>query len=255
MSYISFVNTENKDFDVCESTNSLLQTGLNIIQRNDHFNFSIDSMLVSEFATVLKSTESILDLGCGNGAIPLFLSTKTKAHITGIEILESSSNLAMKNIKLNNLENQIDIINDDMKNWSNYFKEKSFDLIVSNPPFFKCNTVNNSFSDKEKFTVARHEISITLEDIIKIASSLIKDKGYFTLVHRVDRFVEIIDTMRKYRIEPKKVRFCHTKIEKNARILLIEGVKFGFPHLKMLPPLIINDGVGRYSDEILKMLK
>lgn len=238
-----------------ETVIDLLQKNMKIIQRADHFSFSIDSLLVSEFATITRTTKNIVDLGTGNGVIPLFLSKKTKAHITGIEIQKISSELAKRNIELNNLADQISIINDDMKNWRNYFNKGSVDLVVTNPPFFKFFGEEKQLNDLDQLSLARHEISINLDSLIETASNLLKDKGYFTMVHRVDRLIDIIETMKKYSLEPKKIQFCYTKIEKEGKILLIEGVKNGNPNLRVLPPLIAHDDNGEYSKVILEMFK
>lgn len=234
---------------------NLLNKDMKIIQRVDHFAFSLDSLLVSEFASITKYTNKIVDLGTGNGVIPLFLSKKTKAQITGIEIQEISSDLAKRNVQLNNLEDQISIINDDMKNWRKYFRNNSVDMVISNPPFFKFDGNEKQLNDLTQLTLARHEISITLEEIIRTASNLLKDKGHFALVHRVDRFMDIIENMKKYDIEPKKIQFCHTKINKEGKILLVEGIKYGKPGLRILPPLIAHDDDGQYSAEVLEMFK
>ena len=238
-----------------ETVVNLLNKDMKIIQRVDHFAFSLDSLLVSEFASITKYTNKIVDLGTGNGVIPLFLSKKTKAKITGIEIQEISSDLAKRNVQLNNLEDQISIINDDMKNWRKYFKIGSQDAVISNPPFFKFHGNEELLNDLDQLTLARHEISITLEEIIETASFLLKDKGYFAMVHRPDRFLEILDTMREYGIVPKKVRFCHSKIDKQAKILLVEGIKFGAEGLTVLPPLISHNSDGKYSQEVLELFK
>ncbi|WP_308576813.1 tRNA1(Val) (adenine(37)-N6)-methyltransferase [uncultured Fusobacterium sp.] len=238
-----------------ETVVNLLNKDMKIIQRVDHFAFSLDSLLVSEFASITKYTNKIVDLGTGNGVIPLFLSKKTKAKITGIEIQEISSDLAKRNVQLNNLEDQISIINDDMKNWRKYFRNNSIDMVISNPPFFKFDGNEKQLNDLTQLTLARHEISITLEEIIKTASNLLKDKGHFALVHRVDRFMDIIENMKKYDIEPKKIQFCHTKINKEGKILLVEGIKYGKPGLRILPPLIAHDNDGQYSAEVLGMFK
>lgn len=238
-----------------EVVNNLLNKNLKIIQRTDFFNFSLDSLLVANFLSVGRGVNKIMDLGTGNGAIPLFLSERTKAKITGIEIQKISADLAKRNIELNNLSEQIEIINDDMKNWRKYFKTGSQDAVISNPPFFKFHGNEELLNDLDQLTLARHEISITLEEIIETASFLLKDKGYFAMVHRPDRFLEILDTMRKYGIVPKKVRFCHSKIDKQAKILLVEGIKFGAEGLTVLPPLISHDSDGKYSQEVLELFK
>ena len=238
-----------------EVINNLLNKNLKIIQRTDFFNFSLDSLLVANFLSVGRGVNKIVDLGTGNGAIPLFLSERTKAKITGIEIQKISADLAKRNIELNNLSEQIEIINDDMKNWKKYFRSGSQDAVVSNPPFFKFHGNEELLNDLSQLTLARHEISITLEEIIKTASGLLKDKGYFSMVHRPDRFLEILDTMRKYGIVPKKVRFCHSKIDKQAKIILVEGIKFGSEGLTVLPPLVSHDEDGKYSKEVLELFK
>lgn len=238
-----------------ESIIPLLNKNLKIIQRSDYFNFSIDSLLISEFINIQKNTKKILDIGTGNAAIPLFLSKKTSAKIYGIEIQETSYQLASRNININNLDEQIYIIYDDIKNYLKYFNKGFFDVIVSNPPFFKINEKINFLNDLEQLTIARHEIKITLDELIKFSSELVKDKGYFYLVHRADRLTEIINILQKYKFEAKKIKFCYTTKYKNAKILLIEAIKNGKTGLTILPPLIINKENGEYTDEVLEMFR
>ncbi|MDX8336413.1 MULTISPECIES: tRNA1(Val) (adenine(37)-N6)-methyltransferase [Cetobacterium] len=238
-----------------EVINNLLNKNLKIIQRPDFFNFSLDSLLISNFISLTRGTRKILDLGTGNGAIPLFLSQRTNAKITGIEIQEISANLAKRNIQLNNLEEQIEIVHDDMKCWKKYFENGSQDAVITNPPFFKYHGNENQLNDLDQLTLARHEITIDLNQLIETASKLLKDKGYFAMVHRPDRFLEIIDTMRKYKISPKRVQFCHSKIDKPAKILLIEGIRNGNDSLTVLPPFISHDENGQYSSEVLELFK
>ena len=238
-----------------ESIIPLLNKNLKIIQRSDYFNFSIDSLLISEFVNIQKNTKKILDLGTGNAAIPLFLSKKTSAKIYGIEIQEISYKLALRNININDLNEQIYIIYDNMKNYLNYFNMGSFDIVISNPPFFRINENTNFLNNLKQLSIARHEIEINLEELIKIASELVKDRGYFYLVHRADRLSEILNNLIKYRFEAKKIKFCYTTKYKNAKIVLIEAIKNGKPGLTILPPLIINKENGEYTDEVLKMFE
>ena len=238
-----------------ESIIPLLNKNLKIIQRSDYFNFSIDSLLISEFVNIQKNTKKILDLGTGNAAIPLFLSKKTSAKIYGIEIQEISYELALRNININNLNEQIYIIYDNMRNYLKYFNIGSFDIIVSNPPFFKINEKANFLNELEQLSIARHEVEINLEELIKIASELVKDRGYFYLVHRADRLSEILNNLLKYRFEAKKIKFCYTTKYKNAKIVLIEAIKNGKSGLTILPPLVINKENGEYTEEVLKMFE
>ncbi|MBC2855660.1 MAG: tRNA1(Val) (adenine(37)-N6)-methyltransferase [Cetobacterium sp.] len=238
-----------------ETIIDLLKKGLKIIQRSDYFNFSLDSLLVSEFITINRNTKKIVDLGTGNASIPLFLSKKTTAKIIGLEIQEVSADLAKRNVALNNLQDKIEIIHDDMKNWKNYIVPNSQDAVITNPPFFKYHGNDNLLNDLDQLTLARHEISINLDELISTASALLKDKGYFTMVHRPDRLIDIIETMKKYNIEPKRIRFCHSKEGKNAKIILIEGLKYGNSGLTILPPLYAHDETGGYSSEVLQMFQ
>ena len=231
-----------------ESIIPLLNKNLKIVQRSDYFNFSIDSLLISEFIKIQKNTKKILDLGTGNAAIPLFLSKKTSAKIYGIEIQEVSYKLALRNININNLDEQIYIIYDNMKNYLKYFNMGFFDIIVSNPPFFKVNRDVNFLNNLKQLSIARHEIEITLEE-------LIKDRGYFYLVHRADRLSEILCILEKYKFGAKKIKFCYTTKYKNAKIVLIEAIKNGKTGLTILPSLIINKENGEYTDEVLKMFE
>ena len=238
-----------------ESVIPLLNKNLKIIQRSDYFNFSIDSLLVSEFVSIKKDTKNIIDLGTGNAVIPLFLSKKTSAKIFGIEIQKISFELAQRNININNLNEQIYIIYDDMKNYKKYFLNGSFDIVVSNPPFFKFNGNKELLNDLEQLSIARHEIEITLEELIQTASLLVKDRGYFYLVHRADRLTEIISALQKFNFEAKKIKFCYTTENKNAKIVLIEAIKSGKAGLTILPPLVINKNNGEYTEEVLEMFK
>ena len=224
---------------------------LRIVQDNEMFNFSLDSVLLPNFVTLNKKINNILDIGCGNAPIPLILSTKTEANITGVEIQEDVYNLALESIKINNKQNQIKIINKDI---NDFYKEKetdSYDVITCNPPFFKHIETSNINKNDYK-TIARHEVKLNLDDIMKISRKLLKNNGVLGIVHRPERLVDIIDLMRKYNIEPKKIRFVYPKKDKEANILLIEGTKNGHPGLKILPPLYSHDEDGSYTEEIQK---
>ena len=238
-----------------ESIIPLLNKNLKIVQRSDYFNFSIDSLLISEFIKIQKNTKKILDLGTGNAAIPLFLSKKTSAKIYGIEIQEVSYKLALRNININNLDEQIYIIYDNIKNYLKYFTVGSFDIVLSNPPFFKVTENKELLNDLEQLSIARHELELNLDELIDISSKLVKDRGYFYLVHRADRLSEILVTLQKYNFEAKKIKFCYTTKQKNAKIVLIEAIKNGKVGLSILPPLVINKDNGEYTDEVLKMFE
>ena len=229
--------------------------GMKIIQRNDYLNFSIDSVVVSNFLTINKNRKKIMDLGTGNAVIPMLLSNRTKANITGIEIQEVSVELAKKNIILNKLESQVEIIEGDIKKIAESFKDQSFDAVITNPPFFKYNGDETQLNDLDQLTYARHEVLVNLEDIIRAGSYLLKNRGYFTIVHRADRMIDILELMKKYKLEPKRIRFCHTTKEKSAKIILVEGLKGADQGLVIEKPLYINKKDGSYTEEILAMFE
>ena len=222
-----------------------------IVQNTQMFNFSLDSVLLPNFVTINKNVSKILDIGCGNAPIPLILSTKTKAKIIGVEIQKEVFDLAQKSVNINKLNNQIEIINADINEMYDQFETESFDIITCNPPFFKVSKDSNLNKNDYK-TIARHEVKLNLDDIFKIAKKLLKNNGYIAIVHRPDRLVDIITTMRKYNIEPKKIQFIYPKTNMEANILLVEGTKNGKEGLKILPPIYTHLDNGEYTEQIKK---
>jgi tRNA1(Val) A37 N6-methylase TrmN6 len=229
--------------------------GLKIVQDDNFFNFSLDSVLLPNFVNVKTRTKKILDLGTGNAPIPLIFSCLYKdVDIYGVEIQKKIYDLAKESIEMNNLQDRITLINDDMKNLDNYFDINSFDVIVSNPPYFKMNEGSNLNECEEK-TIARHEKTITLDEIVKIAARFLKNGGTFGMVHRTDRLIEIIETFKKYNIEPKRIRLVYPKENEESNMVLIEGLKDGKTGLKILPPLIAHYSNGDYTEEVKNMFK
>lgn len=224
---------------------------LKIYQDTDAFNFSIDSMLLASFATITKKVNNICDLCTGNAPIPLYLTLRSKANIKCVEVQKNSYDLAIKSILENKLENQIEVINDNLIGISNTIGKSKFDLVTCNPPYFKVGDHNINPNDKK--AIARHEVLATLDDIVKEASILLNSKGYFAMVHRPLRLIEIIDTFRKYKIEPKRLQFIYPKFGSECNHILIEGIKDGAPGLKVLDPIFVYGDDGKWTKEILKI--
>ncbi len=222
---------------------------LRIVQDSDMFNFSLDSVLLPNFVTINKNIKKILDIGCGNAPIPLILSTKTSAKITGIEIQKNVFDLAVESVKLNNKEDQITIINDDINEYYKNVETDTYDVITCNPPFFKYLETSNLNKNDYK-TIARHELKLNLDYLFIIARKLLKNNGVIAIVHRPERFVEIVEKMKKNNIEPKRVQFVYPKKNLESNIMLIEGTKNGKPGLKILPPLYSHEDNGEYTKEI-----
>ena len=236
-----------------ERTNDLVgYKNLKIVQNNDWFKFSLESVLLPCFVIINKNTNNILDLCTGNAPIPLVLSTKTKAKIYGVEIQRDVYELAKKSVDINNLSKQIEIINDDVKNISNKFESDTFDIITCNPPYFKDVDTSKKNDDIHKI-IARHEVSLNMDDIAKVVRKLLKNDGKFYLVHRTERFLELTNLLMSYNIMPKRVRFIYPKEDSESNLFMLEAVKNGKVGLKLESPLYVHNNDGSYKDEILKM--
>ena len=233
-----------------ERIDDLEYKGLKIIQNKKWFCFGIDSVLLSDFAKEIKNNSTVLDLGSGTGIISILLSKKINAKIVGIEIQKEVYEMSKKSIILNDLEN-VDFINEDIKNLNKIIENNSCDAIVTNPPYMKKNSgIKN---ENEMKLISRHEIKCNIEDIIKVSSKLLKDNGELYMVHRPDRLVGIIECLRKYKIEPKKIRFVYSKKEDNSNLVLIKAVKNAGEFLKIEKPLYIYDENNKYTDEVLEI--
>lgn len=240
------------ELEANERIDDLEFKNLKIIQNKDGFCFGIDSVLLSDFAKNIKKDSMVLDLGTGTGIIPILLCGKTKLKkVTGIELQEEVAKMAKKSIKLNNLEDKFNVINENILNLNKIYENQTFDVIVSNPPYKKKDT--GITNENEKKIISRHEISASLEDFIKISKDLLKDKGEFYMVHRPERLVDIFELMRKYKIEPKILKMVYSYKNKETKLILIKGVKNAKPFLKVESNLYIYEDTGKYTKEILKI--
>ena len=240
------------ELEANERIDDLEFKNLKIIQNKDGFCFGIDSVLLSDFAKNIKKDSMVLDLGTGTGIIPILLCGKTKLKkVTGIELQEEVAKMAKKSIKLNNLEDKFNVINENILNLNKIYENQTFDVIVSTPPYKKKDT--GITNENEKKIISRHEISASLEDFIKISKDLLKDKGEFYMVHRPERLVDIFELMRKYKIEPKILKMVYSYKNKEPKLILIKGVKNAKPFLKVESNLYIYEDTGKYTKEILKI--
>ena len=235
-----------------ERLDYLLAEGLRIIQSPSVFSFSLDAVLLSQFAGVPKRG-AIVDLCSGNGVIPLFLSARTNAKITGVELQPRLYDMATRSIQYNKLENQIDMLLGDVKEAPDLLGVEKYDAVTCNPPYF----LAHELSDKnisEHHAIARHELHLTLEEAIHSASRLLKQGGKAAFVHRPGRLLDIVTLMRANRLEPKRMQLVYPKRGKEANTLLIEGIKDGKPDLKILPPLYVYEDNNEYTEEIRAIL-
>ncbi|KJS18796.1 MAG: hypothetical protein VR72_21555 [Clostridiaceae bacterium BRH_c20a] len=230
-----------------ESIDELILGGLKIIQKTGGFRFSLDAVLLAHFATVKKGYK-VIDLGTGTGVIPLILTTRAlELNITGVEIQEEVAQRAKRSLALNQLKN-IKIITADLRNLGEEHLGH-YDLVISNPPYLTLN--QGKISPSEEIALSRHEIKCSLEDLIRSAQKLIKNQGRFALIHRAERLAEIIAYLKVYKLEPKRIRLIHPYLAEAANLVLIEVIKGAKPGLTVHTPLVIYNGDGTYTKEIL----
>ena len=228
---------------------------LKIIQRNDFQNFTLDSVLISDFVKINRKTKKILDIGTGCGIISILLAKRSKAKITGIEILETMAEIAKENVKNNGFYEQISIVNEDIKNYKKTFSEAQFDTIVTNPPYFEFKGDFSQINDLEQLACARHNMNLTIEEIIKISAYLLKNMGSFSIVFRSERLVEVLSLLQKYNLEPKRMKNCYTKWNENSKICLLEAIKDAKKGFSIEMPIFVYDENGRRSEYVENLYK
>ena len=242
------MNVEIKDY---ERVDDLHRNGYRIIQDPKRFCFGIDAVILSGFAEVRKG-ERAMDLCTGTGVIPILLEAKTDgSHFTGLEIQSESGEMAIRSVLLNDLQDKVTIDEGDVKNTEALYRASSFNVVTVNPPYMNDGGgLKNEYSPK---TIARHEVLCSLEDVVSASARLLAPQGRLYMVHRPHRLTDIMVTLRKYRLEPKKLRFVHSFCDREPVMVLIEAVSNGKPMVKVMPPLIIYKEDNSYTDEIMKI--
>lgn len=231
-----------------ERIDDLQRNGYRIIQDPERFCFGMDAVLLSGFAAV-KDGARVLDLGTGTGIIPILLEAKTgAAHLTGLEIQADSADMARRSVALNGLEDKIDIVTGDIKEAGRIFDAASFDVITCNPPYMIGRHGLKNPEDAK--AIARHEILCTLEDVVEQTAKLLKPGGKFFLVHRPFRLAEIMVTLKKYKLEPKRMQLVYPFVDKEPNMVLLEAARGGRPRMTVEKPLIVYREPGVYMAEI-----
>ncbi|MCU6710871.1 tRNA1(Val) (adenine(37)-N6)-methyltransferase [Paenibacillus sp. J5C_2022] len=219
----------------------LTNSGLRIIQSREVFSFSLDAVLLSRFATIPKKGR-IADLCTGNGVIPLLLSERTDAHIDAIEIQPRLADMARRSVAMNGREHRIAVIEADLRQ---YYKEAGnglYDAITVNPPYMPVTAGDKN--ENEHYAIARHEIHCTIEDIARACCRILRTGGKLSLVHRPSRLLDILESLRRWRLEPKRIQFIHPHAGAEANMVLIEASRDGKPDIKLLPPIMVYDDEG-----------
>lgn len=234
-----------------ERIDELGRKGYRIIQDTDAFCFGQDAVLLADFAEA-KGTDSVLDMGTGCGILPLLLDARDKGgHITGLEIQPEMAALAARNFALNGAEERLEVREGDIKEASQLFGRAVFDAVVTNPPYM--NGGGGLVNPQAAKAIARHELLCSLEDVIREAAAVLRPGGGFYMVHRPRRLPEILELMRRYRLEPKLLRLVHSFADSKAEMLLVKGVRGGRPFLEVREPLILYREKGVFTDEVYEM--
>lgn len=225
--------------------------GLKLIQDTEMFCYGVDAVLLAHFASQ-KAHKKVADLGTNNGVIPILMSHMNRhGHLTGIELQERACLLARRNVELNQLQERVSICHTDILDLKEHFTAGSFDCVVSNPPYTAAGT--GVINDGDYLTTARHETTASLADFIEKASWLLADRGYFYMIHRPARIIDIAVLCREHRLEPKFLQMISPRTGEKPNLMLIECRKNGGRELKFLDPLSVYGDDGNYSEQIMKI--
>lgn len=233
-----------------ERLDDLMTKGYQLIQSDDVFSFSMDAVLLAYYATV-RPNDRILDLGTGNGVIPILLTTRTKdpaKRIVGLELQERLASMARRSVAGNRLEQRIEIVQGDMREAARLLGHGQFDLVTCNPPYRPAG--QGDPNENEYVRIARHELTCTLHDAVTAAAQTVKSGGKVAFVHRPDRLVDLLFEMRGVKLEPKRMRLVHPRVRQKPSIVLVEAIKVGKPDIKVDPPLIVYGEDGRLTAEV-----
>ncbi len=236
-----------------ERLDYLLAEEMRIIQSPSVFSFSLDAVLLAHFTYIPRKKGDIVDLCSGNGIIPLLLSKHTEVPITAVEIQPRLADMARRSVSYNRLADQITILEADLREVTKTLGKEKHQIVTCNPPYF--NTPPSSkVNANEHYKIARHEVMCTLRDTIQVSAELLRQGGKASFVHRPERLVEIVDFMREYRLEPKRVQFVHPHLDRDANMVLVEGIKDAKSGVRYLPPIFVHEKNGDYTPLLKEIL-
>ena len=233
-----------------ERLDDLMRSGRSIIQDENEFCFSTDSVLIAHFPRFKKNAR-VIDLGTGTGVIPLLIADDVK-EICAVELNSRMADLARRNVELNGLTEKIFVVEGDFRKHREIFKAESFDAAIANPPYTPL--TNGEANKISGVARARHEFTATLEDVVTAARFVLKFRGTFYMIHLASRLCEIVEALRRRQMEMKRLRMIHPKPGRDANLIMLEAVVgANVGNLKIEPPLIVHNDDGSYTDEIYKI--
>lgn len=232
-----------------ERLDDLVLDGMKLIQRDDQFCFSIDTVLLAHFGPVLR--DPALDLGTGTAAIPLILTARGATDVTGVELNPVMADIARRNAALNGRDDRIRIVEGDYRRIKEWSPSGYYSVVYANPPYREKS--RGAYSETDGIRRARHEETATLDDVMEAVKYALKYRGRFRMVHITERLTDILESMRRHGVEPKALQMIHGRPDKKAKLFLVEGVRGGSAGLDVLPPLIVHEADGSYSRAVLDM--
>lgn len=232
-----------------ERLDDLVLDGMKLIQRDDQFCFSIDTVLLAHFGPVLRGPA--LDLGTGTAAIPLILTARGATDVTGVELNPVMADIARRNAALNGRDDRIRIVEGDYRRIKEWSPSGYYSAVYANPPYREKS--RGAYSEADGIRRARHEETATLDDVMEAVKYALKYRGRFRMVHITERLADILESMRRHDVEPKALQMIHGRPDKKAKLFLVEGVRGGSAGLEIWPPLIVHEADGSYSRAVLDM--
>jgi tRNA1Val (adenine37-N6)-methyltransferase len=235
-----------------ETLDTLFDGALRIFQSRAGYRFSLDALLLAHFVRI-HDAENVADLGTGNGVIPLVLARlHPSLAVTGVELQEKMAGRAAKSVGLNGLQDRIDILRGDVRAIDRIAKPQTYDVVVCNPPYRR--PTSGRLSPISEKQIARHEIHATLNDFVRAGVYLLSAKGRMAAIYPAVRAVDLLESMRKSKIEPKRLRMVHSFADSAASLVLVEAVKGGRGGVEVLAPLVIYQQAKQYTAEVAAMI-
>jgi len=234
-----------------ERLDELFNGRLRIIQKKEGYRFSIDAIMLAHFISHL-SANSIIDLGTGSGIIPLILAKKMFAPtIVGVEVQEAMADMAKRTIVLNGFAERVSILHEDLRNLRNHFAASSFDLVVSNPPYYPLK--EGRINPDEQKAIARHEIMARVEDIISISHYLVKPSGRVVIIFPARRLADLLYNLRECDLKPELLQIIHSHTHDEGKLVIVESCKGRDPELEIREPFFVYEEEGIYSEEMQRI--
>lgn len=233
-----------------ETLDAVCRGEVQLIQRRAGYRFSVDALLLAAFAN--RPRGKVVDLGTGCGVVAVLLAKRGARSVVGVELQPALAQIALRNVRLNRCDEQVHIVNADLRDLRATLPSGGFDLVVSNPPYIAKRSGHLN-PDPEK-AVARHEVCCALDDVTRAARYLLHDGGVLRLIFPASRLVGLLQSVASAGLEPKRMRLVHTVVNRPAKLVLLEAIKAARVDLEVQPPLFLHDESGAYTPEAERIL-